>query len=56
MRFSFRIALARDLASFCSVRYNSHREQSAALEIKQATQLSELLNETAPLTYDEQLV
>ena len=35
--------------------YMQYREQSAALEIKQATQLSELLNETAPLTYDEQL-
>ncbi|MDE6401778.1 MAG: signal peptidase I, partial [Clostridiales bacterium] len=35
--------------------YAQYREASSQLELRQAEQLSVLLNETAPLTYDEQL-
>ncbi len=35
--------------------YAQYREASSLLELRQAEQLSSLLNEAAPLTYDEQL-
>ncbi len=45
----------RDHASRSRKTYAQYREQSARLELQQAEQLSELLTEVSPLSYDEQL-